>query len=188
MVASGSLIQVCAETPDTAALMSSEEADAPATYSSRGARLVGGLLIALIVATALAAFALKSGAVVGRRHDATDGLTQAWQESPLSLGTFATCGQPQEGMGTFGSKNIKSVRVKAVGNCCLACMETEGCNGYTFIPGTNDCWLKSHFGEMQPDANAVSGPVARMVETAETRFLASPALRATAGSTKAVST
>merc|ERR1711920_1121121 len=88
----------------------------------------------------------------------------------------------QEGMNTFGGKSIKSVRAKAVGNCCLTCMETDGCMGYTFIPGTGDCWLKSNFGEMQPDANAVSSPVARMVET---RFLASPALRTTAGSTKA---
>lgn len=178
-------MQVNIETPETAALMSSEDADAPAASSLRGARVAGGLLIGLVVATALAAFASKAGAAAGLRHaDATGGLAQAWRESPLRLGNLATCGEPQEGMDTFGGKNIKSVRAEAVGNCCLSCMETDGCMGYTFIPGSGDCWLKSHLGEMRPDANAVSGAVARMVKT---RILASPALRARMGSTKATS-
>merc|ERR1719221_2515111 len=181
------LMQVDVEIAETAALVSSEDADAPAAPSLRRARVAGGLLIGLAVATALAAFASKAGATVSFRQDAIGGLTQAWHESPLSLGTFATCGEPQEGMNTFGGKNIKSLRAKAAGNCCLACMETDGCMGYTFIPGTGECLLKSHFGEMQPDAEAVSGPVARMPHSQpdETRFLASPALSATADSPKA---
>jgi len=176
------LLQVDVETPDTAALMSSEDAAAPAAPLFRGAKAAGGLLIGLAVAAALAAFTSRAGIAVGLRHGSTGGLTQAWQESPLRLGAHAACGEPQEGMNTFGGKNMKSVRAEAVGNCCLACMETDGCMGYTFLPGTGDCWLKSHFGEVQPDAMAVSGPVARMVET---RFLASPTLHSTAGSTKA---
>lgn len=70
------------------------------------------------------------------------------------------CSKPQLGMNN-GGKVLKKVAVKAHGDCCNRCLETEGCKGYTWVHALGKCLLKSAVGKPEQDRyyNTVCGSV-----------------------------
>jgi hypothetical protein len=71
------------------------------------------------------------------------------------------CAVIENGIDYAGNDLAYIYNFNAVGveDCCIACRLFSGCKYFTFVPGTNDCYLKSSDAGSTPNDIAVSGSV-----------------------------
>lgn len=55
--------------------------------------------------------------------------------------------------------NLAQTSAGSAESCCSYCSEAEGCVGFTFVPGNQDCYLKSSVDPPTPDSAVTSGTV-----------------------------
>lgn len=73
-----------------------------------------------------------------------------------------------KGMNNHGHNMMQKKGITSTEDCCSACVETEGCVGFTFVhrqwltPG--QCWLKDSIDDLVSDSSVDSGVVNRPAE------------------------
>ena len=66
--------------------------------------------------------------------------------------------QPQ--MNNHGINLVQSTASSAA-DCCSQCSDEDGCVGFTWVSGNQDCYLKSSVDTATPDPAVTSGTLTR---------------------------